>query len=147
MSENCALTRFKTKRPYTRPKFARMVVPHLHSVKYSICGHYLSNYIFIKGEGTDADKCCCRRIDPMKLSFNSKEQIMRRITERVIHGRCSPCNQQTEELLERLRLEEDRENDTCTAILARIAVNTGDFGWEELTEDWVPVLEEKKEDI
>ncbi|KAF3313712.1 hypothetical protein TWF173_005782 [Orbilia oligospora] len=121
-----------------------MVVPHLHSVKYSICGHCFSNYIFTKGEGINANKCCCRRIDPVKISFDSKEQIMRRITERVIHGRCSPCNQQAEELLARLRLEEDRENDTCTAILARIAANAGDFGWEELTEDWVPVLEEKK---
>ncbi|KAF3216704.1 hypothetical protein TWF106_005344 [Orbilia oligospora] len=142
MSKNCALTRFKARHPYTRPKFARMVDPHLHSVKYSICGHLFSNYIFIKGEGADAGKCCCRRIDPVKLSFNSKEQIIRRITERVIHGRCSPCNQQTEELLERLRLEEDRENDM--AILARVAASAGDFGWEELTEDWVPVLEEKK---
>ncbi|KAK6347633.1 hypothetical protein TWF718_005472 [Orbilia javanica] len=144
MPNRATLTRAQrvnvNRRAYVRPQFARVVVPHTHSVVYSICGHQNHKYIFDAGSEGDGN-CYCRRIDPAKLYEDHKDKIRCRISQRTIHGRCPGCNQQTEALLERLRLEEAKEHDQ--ALAARAKANKGDFGWESLTEDWTPVEDKK----
>ncbi|KAK6498013.1 hypothetical protein TWF506_004257 [Arthrobotrys conoides] len=135
MPEQRAIALFRGRRAYVRPTFTREIVPHKHKVRFSICGHQYDDHIFERhGKGDD----------PVKYGFDDRDKIVRYISERVVHGSCLRCTQQTERLLERLRIEEAQESEE--AIAARAAANGGDFGWEELNEDWVPVENDKKQD-
>ncbi|KAK6518899.1 hypothetical protein TWF281_003590 [Arthrobotrys megalospora] len=118
-----------------RPKlnFARATIPHLHTVKYSICKHRFENFIFQKCP-TDPTKCGCRKIDPVHHYFDDKEKIQRRIGDRIIHGKCHICTTEQNKLLQKLRAEEEREA-YATVVATQ---DPSSYGWDELTEDWTP---------
>ncbi|RVD89262.1 uncharacterized protein DFL_000278 [Arthrobotrys flagrans] len=141
MSNSRELAITRSRRAYIRPKFARAVIAHTHNVRWAICGHQIFRYVFDMGTQGDGN-CYCRRLDPVQLRLNDKERIVRYLSQRTIHGRCPACNEHAGMLLQQLQMEEERENET--AISARAAANAGDFGWEDLTEDWVPVEQEDK---
>ncbi|KAK6334300.1 hypothetical protein TWF730_003514 [Orbilia blumenaviensis] len=85
-----------TGKPYTRPRFAQIIIPHKHTVRFSICDHHYTEYAF-EADADNHGLCKCRRLDEVIVKMDEKDRLVRCFGERLIRGRCEKCNKKADE--------------------------------------------------